>query len=108
MATYPSYVQIAPTRDIPEDGIVVDRADSGRPRFRSFYPATQVSFEVVHEVESAEKEAIKAFFQANKLVPFTFTYEGDNQTYNCRFAGNPECSPTMPGYWRVTCRLIVV
>lgn len=103
MAAYPNVVQVLPSRTIADEGTVVDRAVSGKPRFRSYYSKTRISWEVVHECENTDRDLLWQFYQDNKFVSFTFTWAGDGQTYEVRFTAPPQEQPIEGNLrWRVT------
>jgi hypothetical protein len=107
MALYPSFIALVGSRQIDDDGLRVDRAESGKPRFQSFYSQTWRAFDVQHELDNTEKATLEAFYNANKYVTFTFRWDGDGVVYTCRFAGHPEFNPSQGGYWLARVPMLV-
>lgn len=109
MNTYPSIIQVVGSRPDDDEGTVVELAESGKPRFRTFYSQTRTTFTVQHECYTPEKDTLSAFYQANKFVAFNFVWPMDGLTYTCRFANAPKCTPAQgDGYWSITSTLVVV
>lgn len=93
------------------DGTIVDLAESGKPRFRSYYTQIRRRFVVVHDVETADKDTIMSFHSSNQTNSFTFDWEGDNPAteYTVRFAGPPQPKPIQgDGRFLVTVNLVAV
>lgn len=109
MATYPAIIQVVGSKEVSEDGTVVERAESGRPRFRTFYSEVQKTFLIQHECYSDEKDALTLFYSLNKWEIIDFVWQGDGLTYPCRFSAPPQCTPVVgDGYWSITTSLVVV
>lgn len=109
MADYPSYPQLTTTKRVTDDGTVVERADSGKPRFRTFYTQVRYAFQVEHELDGTDRDAVWTHYGNERLNNFNFVWKGDNQTYTVRYASPPVDQP-LPGEdrWRVTTYLVVV
>lgn len=111
MADYTDKAQIVGSREIPRDGTKVDFAVSGKPRFRRYYSQTRRKFLSVHDMTTAEKTALLAFYETNKDVAFTFDWQGDSPytQYTVRFAGPPKVVPLQgDGRYKVTSTLYEV
>lgn len=110
MATYPTgIIQVVGSKETAEDGTVMERAESGKPRLRSFYSEVRKGFVVQHECYSPQKEELTAFYNLHKWEVVDFVWQGDNLTYTCRFVGPPQCTPVVgDGYWSITTQLVVV
>jgi hypothetical protein len=109
MAVYPSFPQAIGSRESLDEGTIVERAVSGRPRFRTYYESTQRTFEIVHECDAAYKTQLLDFYQANKFVAFDFPWAGDGVTYRCRFASAIQVQPIEGNLrWRVSAQMVVV
>jgi len=104
---YPLLVQIFGSREVLDDGTVVDRATSGRPRFRSYFATLQRRFLVIHELDNTDRDTLMTFYNANQYVAFTFTWDADGVTYTCKFAGAPQLEPIEGIRNKVTVNLIV-
>lgn len=109
MATYPALIQVVGSKELLDDGTVVERAVSGKVRLQTFYSQTRGSFVVVHEVYTPDKETLLAFYVTNKFQSVDFVWQGDGITYPCRFGGAPQAVPIQgDGYWQITVQLVVV
>lgn len=109
MADYPTYPQLVTSKRVSDDGTIVERSESGKPRLRSYYTTVRYAFQVDHEVDSTEKDAILSHYAGDRTNVFSFTWKGDSQSYNVRYAG-PPMEQVLPGAdrWKVTVYLIVV
>jgi hypothetical protein len=109
MAAYPSFPQIVGSKRISDDGTILDRAESGKPRLRQYYTEVRRSFDILHDVDGADKDTILAHYDADKANVFNFTFKGDNMVYTVRYLGAPDDTPTSgTDRWKVQTRLIVV
>jgi hypothetical protein len=109
VSNYPSVPQVVGSTEDRMDGTVVDRAVSGKPRLRSYYSQTWRAFTIVHDCSQSEKDSIVSFYEANKTASFYMTWQGDGQSYLCRFTGSPQCTPTQGDFrWTVKSMLIAV
>ena len=111
MADYPTFPQVVGSNEIVDDGTAVDKAESGKPRFRSFYTQIRRSWVIVHDVDTTDKDTIMAFHVSNQFVSFTFDWEGDNPAteYTVRFDGPPQPKPYQAdGQFKVTVKLVEV
>lgn len=108
MAAYPTSIQVYGTRRAALAGTELSRAVNGKPRLRTYYSQTWYEFLVVHDLTTAEKDAILAHYAADKGNVFNFTYKGDDATYSVRYIAAPEEEPTPGQRWRVTVRLVGV
>ena len=108
--SYPTYTQLQGSKVVGDDGIVVDRAESGKPRFRTMYTSTQREIFLTHEEYSTNKDALFTHYDSNKTASFTVTWQGDTPTkdYTCRYAARPLSIPVGAGLYRITVHLIVV
>lgn len=108
MADYPDKVQVIGTQMTADDGTVMERAVSGRPRLRSFFTDVQLTANVVHEFDGPDKDDIWNHYLTHRAVAFNFVYHGDSQTYVVRYFGPPERVPIAgTDRWRVTTRFVV-
>jgi hypothetical protein len=108
MAAYPSYRCTADSTAEPEAGIDAERATNGLLRVRALYPADKTTFEVRHILTNAERDALWAFYLANKLLDVTFRWQGDGQTYTVRFGAAPRFRRRWPLHHEATVRLLEV
>lgn len=89
-------------------GQKVERSESGKPKMRVRYSQTRREFEVIHELKSADRDALLAYYEANKHLSFDFLWSGNATTYTCRFQAAPQEEPITGIYFRVTVSLIEV
>jgi hypothetical protein len=110
MAVYPSFSQMTSSKEVQLLGREVDRATNGAPRARSFFSAPKKVFNIVHgALSSAEKATLESFFAANSLIPFSFVWAGDGNTYSVIF-GNEDLqfTPAFNVKWAVNVQLLQV
>lgn len=110
MADYPSYPQLVGSTKEAGYGTTVDRAESGRPRFRTFHSQAWAVFKILHEVNSkAEMQALLDHYTANKLLSFSFTYAADGQTYTVRYGSLPKTKAVEGDFrWTIESTLVVI
>jgi hypothetical protein len=106
---YPSIPQTVATQLQGSFGTQVDRAESGRPRFRTFHSQEWKVFTVRHECNKAEMLEIVDHYLAFPMESFTFVYAGDGVSYTVRWANHP-VTQVLDGdwLWSVESPLIVV
>lgn len=102
MAAYPNFHQLVGTALIGDGGEEMARSVSGRPRIRTRFSQVWHVANIVHELDQADVETLKTFYEENKMIPFTFVYALDGQTYTLSFAQYPEIVPKGGGYSDVT------
>ena len=109
MADYPNLPQIIGTQKLDDDGTVVDLAESGKPRLRQYYTQVRTRFQVLHDIDGTDKDAIISHYDGDKANVFNFTFKGDNVVYTVRYMGVPQTTPVAgTDRWRVQTNLIVV
>ncbi len=112
MADYPLptvIAQIVGSTRISDDGTVLDRAESGKPRLRQYFTQVRFRFDILHDVDGPDKNTILAHYDANKAIVFNFTFAGDSVVYSCRYAQVPNEIPVAgTDRWRVRVSLVVV
>jgi hypothetical protein len=109
VADYPTIVQIYGTRRTGDDGTVVEKADSGKPRLRSFFTQVRYSFTVIHDVDGPDKDLVLAHYATDQNLIFNFTFKADSTVHSCRYAQAPFEEPIAGvDRWRVTVSLVVV
>lgn len=109
MADYPDLPQLVGSRIIQDDGTVLDLAESGKPRLRQYYTQVRIQFDILHELDGPDKDAVRTHYDGDKANVFNFTFKGDNQVYTVRYLGVPQTTPVAgTDRWRVQSRLIVV
>lgn len=109
MADYPNIPQVIGSQFVGDDGTVLERAVSGRPRLRSFYTQPRFLGQVMHDVDDPEKLLVENHYNTHRGVPFNVLFRGDGRTYQCYYVGMPEFVP-LPGVgrWRILTKLVQV
>lgn len=109
MPDYPDITQIYGTQKISDDGTVVEKSDSGKPRLRSYFTKVRYSFTVLHDVDGPDKDLVIAHFGTDQYLTFNFTFKADDTVHSCRYARSPLEVP-IPGTdrWKVSVSLVVV
>lgn len=106
---YPSVPQKEGTIKEPSFGTVVDRAESGKPRIRTFYSQEWGTFRVQHECSKAQMQSVMDHYEAWSAESFTFTYQGDGANYTVRYADIPKTQVIDGDYlWNVESVLVVI
>ncbi len=109
MADYPNITQIYGTRRVPDDGTVVEKSESGKPRFRTFFTQTRYRFIVIHDVDGSDKDLVLSHYGTDAFLIFNFTFKADSTVHSCRYIAPPSEEP-IPGTdrWKVSVSLVVV
>ncbi len=109
MADYPNIPQIFGTQRISDDGTVVEKSDSGKPRLRSYFTQVRYTFIVQHDVDGPDKDLVLAHYGTDQFSTFNFTFKADSTVHSCRYARAPLEVP-IPGtdQWKVSVSLVVV
>jgi hypothetical protein len=98
MAAYPSYPQLYGSVEEWVDDLVADRSVSGGVKVRAMFTSRKRRFRLRHNLTAAEvytsyggsaSNALKTFYDTNRLLTVTFTWAGDSVAYTCLFAGAP-------------------
>jgi len=101
MAAYPSIPIDNSTQISADGGISVDRAEDGTIRGRVSYAETVYTMKLVHTLlTSTQRDTLMTFYDTNKALSWTFTYDSD--TYTLRFMGAPQHQHLSGGWWNVT------
>lgn len=108
MADYPSVVQAFGTEVRGNDGTVVDRAVSGKARFRSYFTQVRDIIRVVHDLDDTDKDLVSGHYATDKLLAFTFTFDADATIYTVRYANTPLFKPKPGNRWAILVTLVVV
>lgn len=90
---YPSYPQDVGSTVSFEDGRVVYRSESGKMMASTLYSAIARTFSVKHTLDTDDTNALRAFYSANLVTAFDFTWALDGTTYSVVFG---------PGGLRIT------
>lgn len=105
MASYPNIGIDNGSRFTGDDDTQVDFASDGTIRGRVGFGATIYNGQIIHNlITSTERDTLVAFYETNKTVSFTFTYDGS--TYTMRFKGKPKEQHLQGGWWRVDVQMI--
>ena len=109
MATYPNYL-ILDTSDVtPVDGYEPRRASNGALKVRKLSAGEKREFTVDHLLSKTERDALEAFFQANKLLDVTLAWPGEAAAATVRFVAAPKYSgPSGTRMYAVRVRLAEV
>ena len=86
---YPSVAQRIGTQKDSTYSTTMDRAESGKPRLRTFHSQAWAIFRVVHECSKAEMQSILNHYNASRGQSFSFTYTADGEVYTVRYAALP-------------------
>lgn len=108
MAAYPSVMQVYGSKILGKAGTIVDRAVSGKPRFRTYYTQVWDTITVKHDLDDTDKALIEAHYATDKLLSFSFTYDADSSSHTAKYASVPSYVPKKGNRWDVTTTLIVV
>ena len=110
MADYVDYPQVIQSKIVSRRGTVVERAVSGKPRIRSYWPKTLREFTVVHDITPDEKDDLENYYETQAFNVFTFNWLGDGPPvmYDVRFVAPPVLVPTPGGRYKATVKLIEV
>lgn len=109
MANYPDLPQVLGSKRISDDGTVMDRAESGKPRLRQYFTLVRRQFVILHDVDGTDKDTILAHYDGDKENVFNFTFKGDNVAYTVRYLGVPNETPIAgTDRWSVQTLLVVV
>ena len=107
--SYPIVTQVVGSLEIHNRGTKMDRSVSGRPRFRTWYTSDRREFTVVHDCDDTDKQALMSHYDDNYSQSFSFTWQGDGQTYTVQYKNAPTVTPTAgAGRWRIKSELVVV
>ena len=106
--TYPVMAQDYQSKEVRLNGRQVVRATNGSVKVRSFYTTEKKTFTIVHpNITDAEKATFEAFYAANLLNSFAFTWAADGVTYTCLFgAQDPQYKPVNFGFWTITVDMV--
>ena len=109
MADYPAYPQKIGSRKDAAFGTNVDVAVSGKPRLQSRFSRDWSVFRIVHECDTAEKDAILSHYDVHKNVSFAFTCHGDSVVYTVKYANIPQARTGNLNFeWEVNTTLVQV
>lgn len=107
MASYPSFKQSMSSDEQTLDDIEIDRAVNGTPKLRAYYTARKKIFKIRHNyLLASEKTTLDSFYEANRLITFTFTWNADGVVYTCLFAGPIKYSPAPAGRWEAEVNMV--
>ena len=100
MAAYPTLMTLRSGSIEHDGGLQSGRATNGKLYVRCLYPADKATFNIVHWLTLAEKNALDTFYAANKLLDVEYTDPADSEVYTVRFAAAPQPVDMTP-YWEV-------
>lgn len=90
MADYPAFPQLIGSNDDWVDDLVTDVAVNGRPMSRAFFDSKKKVFKLLHLLDAADVDTFEAFYDANRLLQFTFQWMCNGPTYNVMFDSVPK------------------
>ena len=105
---YPSLKQSRESKEKRVGGRQLDRASNGTPKVRSFFSTEKKAWTLVHpDITAAEKATFEAFYSANSLTSFSFTWLADGVSYTVLFdATEPSYQPRPGNRWTITVDLV--
>lgn len=89
MSHYPLLPLQRDTSTERDGGQDARRATNGALRLRLRYPVERNTFNLVHLLTPAEKDALEAHYQANKTASFSFVWPEDRATYTVVYGAAP-------------------
>lgn len=104
--TYPNFVQTSASTEDADDGVSFDRASNGALRGRAMWSAPRPKFRIRHLLQTADKETLRAFYEANRAATFDFLWSGDGEIYEAAFSGPPKYIPQGGGWWQCDVEMI--
>ena len=104
MATYPTLTTLRNSGQARDAGIDSARATNGALRTRVLYPADKIDFDLVHWCSTTERDALEAFYQANKLLNVDYVDPSDGSTHVVRFSAAPQYTALTP-WWEARVRM---
>lgn len=108
MATFPTHIHLRSGTIEFDAGILSERSSNGFLRHRVMYPTTKRTFRPELWVETtAAKDALIAFYNANKLLDVDYVDANEGGTHVVKFATAPEVIDMTP-YWMVRLTLAEV
>lgn len=102
MALYPAFFHVDESTATPASGVEMARATNGALKLRALWPTDKHSFRLVHVLTPAQRDALQAFYEANKLLDVTYRWPGDSVVRTVRFSGPPVYRPLT---WHVEARV---
>lgn len=96
MASYPNFDQALGSEPTYLDDRTVDQDVDGSAHVRGYFPARKNQFNLKHFLTRAQLQTLLAFYDANRLNSFDFTWNLDdgvgspNPTYTCIFSTPPK------------------
>ena len=102
MNTFPTLPQRYATPK-KKNGVVVDYTPNGGKRVRDLGGPTKRQLSVVLDTLSAsDADAVDAFYEANKILDFNFTYFSDGVQKTWGFIAPPDREPVKGNRFNVT------
>jgi hypothetical protein len=102
--TYPTVGLLDESAVQIEGGFNPARATNGALRVRKLWPTDKRRFALVHMLTKAEFDSLQAYYDANALGQFNFTWPPTGQVHGCRFVAPPQ-PVTVGQHRRVTVTL---
>ena len=107
---YPSFTVTYESGEQQLFGRQIDRATNGTPKIRQLYAGVKKTFKLKHQALNAtDKATLEAFWAANALNSFTFTWPADGVAYTVVFgADDPVFTPVPVNRWDAEVLLVQV
>ena len=93
----------------PDEGKRTEKAEDGTPIVLNFYAKTLYDGTIVIPwATDIERDEIRAFYEANKNLIFSFTHPGDGRTYSLYFTNAPkeERLEALDQRWKISLMVI--
>ena len=87
MAAYPSLTPYPGSVAVPS--VNTQQFVDGAGGHHVYWPPQKMRFTLKHILNTADDNALRAIFIANKLASLTFVWFEDGQTYNVKFLSPP-------------------
>lgn len=104
MAAYPTLDTLRSSAYTRDGGFDSARATNGALKVRRLFSAEKTEFTLDHSLTSTTKSTLETFYQTNKDLDVTFTWQADGASYTVRFLAPPQYL-RLPGGWQARVRL---
>lgn len=107
MANFPTDYQLIASQDLSFDDLTVDRAIDGTGYGRTLYDGPIKRFGLKFAMTEAQRDALLAFYLANRNVQLSFTWQDTGETFtNMMFEAMPAVKPYGGGLYDVSVTLV--
>jgi hypothetical protein len=95
LTDFPLVTQAIGSTQNDDDGTVLERAFDGTPRIHTPYGQVWRTFTVKFDhISATNKGLIDTHYSANRALAFNFVWQGDGNTYLCRYSAAPNMVPS--------------